>query len=123
MGVYLCMCVCIFACVLCVCVCVCVWMADSASPKMWAQEKVRKEDIEVVEDVWYEEANKSRPGWKALCRRGIKSRVVSVQVVNRCGRTFRRESDNKRHKCRREGETSVGATWSHSVWDMQEVVP
>ncbi len=78
--------------------------------------------------MWYEEANKSRPGWKALCRRGIKSRVVSVQasgVVNRdvvceeCGRTFRRESDKKRHKCRREREKP--ATWSHSVWDMQEV--
>ena len=88
--------------------------------KRW-RDVIRKDlkDIEVDEDEWYEEAVRSRPGWRAMCRLGMENRaevqaatqasgVVDRDVVwEECGRTFRRESDKKRHKCRSEREKPV----------------
>ena len=59
---------------------------------------------------WYEEATRSRAGWRSLCRCGlelhaetqasISAGVAVLEVVCEvCGRVFRREGDKKRHKC------------------------
>ena len=80
--------------------------------KRW-RDVVRKDlrDVEVGEHEWYEEATSSRASWRALYRVGLEScremRTVQAQspVVVRdvlcqgCSRSFRRESDKKRHKC------------------------
>ena len=66
--------------------------------------------IDVGEDKWYDEANSSRAKLRALCRDGLEnhergegaSMTASVEEGVRCEecqRTFRRESDRKRHKC------------------------
>ena len=68
-------------------------------------------DIEVPEERWYDEAVRSRAGWRALCRDGIercresqglaiRAAVTARDVVCRmCSKKFRRESDKARHKC------------------------
>ena len=63
--------------------------------------------IDVAEADWYEE---SRVDWRALYHRGIEAHrevtqtacgpsVVKTVTCTVCGRSFRRESDRKRHKC------------------------
>ena len=66
--------------------------------------------VGLYEDEWYEEATRSRAGWRSLCRCGlelhaeaqasISAGVAVLEVVCEvCGRVFRREGDKKRHKC------------------------
>ena len=81
-------------------------------PKKRWRDAVRKDlrVIEVNEDKCYDETVTSRASWRALCRDGLESsnrtntEDLSVPsnmrvVCERCQRTFRRESDKKRHKC------------------------
>ena len=68
---------------------------------------------------WYEEACRSRPGWRAMCRRGVERRAEAEDTsgpreesarevkCDICMRSFRRESDKKRHKCSSEKEKPV----------------
>ena len=66
-------------------------------------------DIGVEESEWYEEAWRSRASWRELCRLGMenyreaevvrKASIARDVVCEVCSRTFRRESDLKRHKC------------------------
>ena len=69
------------------------------------------------EDEWYEEATRSRAGWRDTCRLGMErhtdaqvtlssaaAREVECEV---CSRKFRRESDKKRHKCLSERNKPV----------------
>ena len=75
----------------------------------------------MVENEWYEETRRSRAGWRALYRLGMENcrdeqsmqdsmgtRDVMCTV---CLRNFRRESDQKRHKCVDER--------SKPVWEQQ----
>ena len=67
--------------------------------------------IAVSECEWYEEACRSRAGWRALCRCGLESHAEMQAVVAHtepqrrdieceiCNRSFRRECDKKHHKC------------------------
>ena len=79
--------------------------------KRW-RDVVKKDvrDVGLYEDEWYEEATRSRAGWRSLCRCGlelhaeaqasISAGVAVLEVVCEvCGRVFRREGDKKRHKC------------------------
>ena len=89
--------------------------------KRW-RDVVRKnlKDIGMDEKKQYEEARRSRAGWKAVYRLGaercreeksqqiaVAVRKVCVCVCGMCSGSFRRESDWKRHKCvdkrRKEG--------------------
>ena len=86
--------------------------------KRW-RDVVRKDlkDIEVEESEWYEEARKSRAGWRALYRAGLESCretqgtqasvVVRDVVCEVCSRSFSREGDKKRHKCLNERQKPV----------------
>ena len=67
-------------------------------------------DVKISEEEWYDEARRSRAGWRARCRMGIEEMVEAQQSRKRvttvrdvecevCGRKFRREGDKKRHKC------------------------
>ena len=92
--------------------------------KRW-RDVIRRDlkDIELDESEWYEEACRSRAGWRALCRMGLESHAEQQAVTRAtqaqprdvfcsiCSRSFRRESDMKRHKCIRERETCMGAAW------------
>ena len=64
----------------------------------------------VCEEKWFEEAVRSRAGWRVLYRDGVDSyrerqivnaptAVVRDVVCEVCSRNFRRESDKARHKC------------------------
>ena len=70
--------------------------------------------VEVGEDEWYEEAMRSRTGWRALYlvemwggEESTDSVVVRDVVCQVCSRSFRRESDKKRHKCVAERQRPV----------------
>ncbi len=79
---------------------------------------VIKKDL-VNESVWYEEACRSRPGWRAMYRLGLEKSVelrATAQdseqaarevVCEEYLRIFRRESDRKRYKCRNERQKPV----------------
>ena len=83
------------------------------------RDVVRKDlkDIGVKEDGWYEEATRSRAGWKAMYHAGLEgcretqaamATVASRDVVCEvCSRSFRRECDRKRHKCIAEKQKPV----------------
>ena len=98
------------------------WLPESrprCGPRRRWRDVVRTDlkDIDVDEKEWYEEARRSRTGWKVMCRLGMESHreaeVVRVSSVARdvvcavCSRTFRRESDRKRHKCLAERQKPV----------------
>ena len=88
--------------------------------KRW-RDVVRKvlKSVEVGEDEWYEEATRSITGWRVLYRVGLESCwemrraqaqasvVVRDVVCMVCSRSFRRESDKKRHKCVAERQRAV----------------
>ena len=86
--------------------------------KRW-RDVVRRDfaDIDVEESEWYEKARTSRAGWKGLCNAGMEdyrlamvphiSTAVRDVVCENCCRTFRRESDKKRHKCLSERQKPV----------------
>ena len=75
--------------------------------------------IAVSECEWYEEACRSRAGWRALCRCGFESHAEMQAVAAHtepqrrdveceiCNRSFRRECDKKRHKCISERQKPV----------------
>ncbi len=77
-------------------------------------------EIEVDEKEWYEEACRSRPGWRTLRQLGLESTAEMRAVAQAqgqatrevmcevCSRTFRRESDKKRHKCSSERQKPYG---------------
>ena len=88
-------------------------------PRRRWRDMIRKDlrDIEVKEDEWYEEATRSRAGWRDTCRLGME-RHTEAQVAQSsaaarevecevCSRKFRRESDKKRHKCLSERNKPV----------------
>ena len=66
-------------------------------------------DTEVPEEEWYDEAVKSRSGWRALYRGALEcireTEVTRVPEAARdvvseaCSRRFSRESNKARHKC------------------------
>lgn len=74
--------------------------------------------VRINEEEWYEEARRSRTGWRAMCRLGMEE-MAETRQLNRqaaamrdveckvCGRKFRRESDKKRHKCVEERRKPV----------------
>ena len=81
-------------------------------PKKRWRDVMRKDlkDIELSEEKWFEEAVRSRAGWRVLYRDGVDSyrerqivnaptAVVRDVVCEVCSRNFRRESDKARHKC------------------------
>ena len=88
-------------------------------PRRRWRDVIRRDlkDIEVDESVWYEEATKSRAGWRATCREGMKrcseGQAVRASAVARevrcevCSRKFRREGDKRRHKCLSERRKAV----------------
>ena len=67
-------------------------------------------EVKIGEEEWYDEARKSRAGWRTMCRLGIEEITETQQSKKQteaavrdvecdvCGRMFRRESDKKRHK-------------------------
>ena len=66
--------------------------------------------IDVTETDWYEETTRSRAEWRALYHSGIEAHQEMTQAARSpslvknvtctvCDRNFRRESDEKRHKC------------------------
>ncbi len=84
-----------------------VWMANSApstlySPRRRWRDVVTKDlkATDLGEDEWYEEACRSRPGWRATCRLGLESSSAEVQATAQalakevlcdvCSRSFRR---------------------------------
>ena len=83
------------------------------------RDVVRKDlkDIEVEENEWYEEARKSRAGWRSLYCAGLescrKTQETQASVVVRdvvcevCSMSFSREGDKKRHKCLNERQKPV----------------
>ena len=88
-------------------------------PRRRWRDMIRKDlrDIEVKEDEWYEEATRSRAGWRDTCRLGME-RHTEAQVAQSsaaarevecevCSRKFRRESEKKRHKCLSERNKPV----------------
>ena len=95
---------------------------------------IRKDlkDIEVNEDEWYEEATRSRAGWRATCKLGMErqeeAQVAQSLVAAReikcevCSRTFRRESDRKRQMPEGEEPTSERVERCRPVPIMQQVV-
>ena len=88
--------------------------------KRWG-DMMRKDlkDIGVPEQRWYDEAVRSRAGWRTLCCDGIErcreshglavhAAVTARDVVCRvCSRKFRKESDKARHKCVNERRKPV----------------
>ena len=87
-------------------------------PRTRWRDVVRKDlkDIGVKEDDWYEEATRSRAGWKAMYLGGLEdcretqaiATVASRDVVCEvCSRRFSRECDRKRHKCVAERQKPV----------------
>ena len=75
--------------------------------------------IGVSEDRWYDEASVSRPRWRTAYKKGLESLSTasyqqeaqehpSNQIqCDECKRSFRRESDKKRHKCILERQKPV----------------
>ena len=66
--------------------------------------------IDVAETDWYRESRTSRAEWRALCHSGMEAHQEAIRVACGpsvvknvicvvCNRSFRRESDKKRHKC------------------------
>ena len=85
-------------------------------PRRRWRDVIRKDlkVIEIDEREWYTEAT-SRGGWKAVCRTGLENHAETLAAARTtvetrqvpieceiCSRTFRRESDKMRHKCRDE---------------------
>ena len=82
-------------------------------PQRRWRDVIRKDlkDAGIPEDKWYEKASASRGEWRRLCRKAAEEiqqqnqpEPLSDQVPNQflcptCLRSFRRESDMKRHKC------------------------
>ena len=86
------------------------WLPESrprCGPRRRWRDVICKDlkDISIAESKWYEEARRSRAGWRATYQDGLAnhsgSRAVgaTMAVCDVCFRTFRRESDRKRHKC------------------------
>ena len=114
-GVHVCVCVraCVRACVR-VCVCVCQTHPPGGPHKRW-KDQIWKDlkSLGVLETKWYDEANHSRDEWCAIYCEGLQANLnhhqqrqgeeVLTQSQDRvwcqlCQRSFRRESDRKRHK-------------------------
>ena len=90
-------------------------------PRRRWRDVIKKDlkQIDVEETEWYEEACRSRTGWRALCRAGMQSRTETqtratcAEPQRRdvectvCHRVFRRECDKKRHKCTEERQKPV----------------
>ena len=107
----------------------------SGPRKRW-RDMVKKDlqQIKVKEEEWYDEAVLSREGWRATCRLQLATQqearpttrpTEQAVTCDVCCRSFRRESDRKRHKCRDERQKPIseqkGATqcpsccrWFHS---------
>ena len=85
--------------------------AHEEAPDAW--DVVRKDlsAIGVSEEEWYDEASVSRPRWRSMYKKGLENLIMASNnqeaqecPVNQikcdeCGRSFRRESNKKRHKC------------------------
>ena len=110
------------------------WLPQTRPPggprKRW-KDQIRKDlkSLGVSEAKWYEEANHSRDAWRAIYHEGLQASLnhyqqrqgeeVSTQSQDRvwcqlCQRSFRRESDRKRHKCLEER--------SKPVWEQRGAV-
>ena len=110
------------------------WLPQTRPPggprKRW-KDQIRKDLklLGVSEAKWYDEANHSRDEWRAIYREGLQASLnhhqqrqgeeVLTQPQDRvwcqlCQRSFRRESDRKRHKCLEER--------SKPVWEQRGAV-
>ena len=91
-----------------------------SGPKRRWRDVIRRDlrDINISESEWYDEATSSRAGWRALCGLGLEDRRKQITTASCmpaarevrcevCNRTFRRESDLKRHKCSSERRKPV----------------
>ena len=89
-------------------------------PKRRWRDVVRRDlkDIGVSEEKWFDEAVRSRAGWRALCREGmnrcresekVRAPMAAARdvVCEVCSRRFRRESDKARHKCIEERQKPI----------------
>ena len=66
------------------------WLPQSyprCGPRRRWRDMIRKDlkDIEIKEEEWYEEATRSRPGWRAICRLGME-RLAGVGHQLQLGR-------------------------------------
>ena len=88
-------------------------------------------EVKVSEKEWCEEARRSRPGWRAMCRLGMEemmetqrmkraAAVMKEVVCQVCRRKFSREGDRKRHECREERRKPVRELRGAAVCGMQE---
>ena len=91
------------------------------SPRKRWRDVIKKDlaAIDVDENEWYKEACQFRAGWRAIYRLGLENHAeeqattqssgqeVREVVCVVCSRTFRRESDKKRHKCSLERQKLV----------------
>jgi len=90
------------------------WLLQSrprCGPRKRWRDVVHRElkDVGVAEENWYEEAKRSRVGWRRLYREGLQcwreqqtgntSVFVRDVVCKVCSRKLRRPGDKKRHKC------------------------
>ena len=79
--------------------------------KRWRDQiRMDLKAVDVPESEWYDEATLSRGGWRATYRDGLQTHQDSQPRrqdgeptrevrCHTCARSFRRESDKKRHKC------------------------
>ena len=104
-------------------ICLFSWLPQPrprGGPKLRWRDVIRKDlrAIKVSEEKWYDEASVSRSRWQNTYKGGLKSLTASdnaeaqEHAVNQikcdeCNRTFRRESDRKRHKCISERQKPV----------------
>ena len=96
-------------------------------PRPRGGPRLRRRDVDrrdlramsVSEEKWYDEATVSSARWRSTCREGLKNltTVIGDQETqdnpanqikcDECGRSFRRESDKKRHKCISERQKPI----------------
>ena len=104
-------------------ICLFSWLPQPrprGGPRLRWRDVIRKDlrTIKVSEEKWYDEASMSRSRWQNTYKEGLKSLTASdnaeaqEHAVNQikcdeCNRTFRRESDRKRHKCISERQKPV----------------
>ena len=95
-------------------ICLFSWLPQPrprGGPRVRWRDVIRKDlkAINVSEDRWYDEASISRMRWKTTYKKGLESLSIANDhqaqehsnnqiKCDECKRSFRRESDKKRHK-------------------------
>lgn len=89
-------------------------------PRRRWRDVIRKDlkEIELPEERWFEATTTSRQGWRTIYKEGLEklssrshpsraNQQTNEIVCAVCSRSFRRESDRKRHKCTTERSKPV----------------